>query len=169
MPNTYAGALALAGLMAFAAARPAWPADRLEDAKGDTGSAGRTGDLYSLCALYPKPGTCEEVYRRAMDEDTISARAVKAEYEGYVRYLGGEAGLTDADRRYLSQNGIRVPADLGLANQAGLHKVINDPALDPETRVQAANNFLARAVQAELYCSFNRCDGTQAASGTATR
>ena len=33
-----------------------------------------------VCAFYPKPGACEEVYRQAMRDNSISAEAVGAEY-----------------------------------------------------------------------------------------
>ena len=155
-------AAALAGLGAAVLATPVRSADRPQDSKMDARAAAPATDLYSLCAFYPKPGTCEDVYRQAMQDDAISAQAVKAEYDGYVRYLGGNGRLTEEDRQYLNQHGIRVPGDLTPANQAGLHNVINDPALNDETRLLAVNNFVSRAIQAELYCSFNHCgDGVR--------
>lgn len=114
--------------------------------------------LYRMCAFYPKPGTCEEIYRHAMQDSSISAEAVRAEYNGYARYLTGATSLTDVDRQYLKENGIRMPYELSADNQAGLHNVINDPTLDGDAKRAAINNFLSRAVQAELYCSFNSCD-----------
>ncbi len=81
-----------------------------------------------LCAFYPKPGTCENVYRQATQDQSITAQAVRAEYTGYARYLGRSASLSDADRQYLKDHGIWIPSDLSLANQAGLHNVINDAA-----------------------------------------
>jgi hypothetical protein len=114
-------------------------------------------DLYPVCAFYPKPGTSEEVYRQAMRDNSISAEAVRAEYTGYARYLYGAAALTEADRQFLRNNGIRVPEDLNPANQAGLHNVINDASLSADARRVAVNNFLSRAVEAELYCGFNSC------------
>jgi hypothetical protein len=116
-------------------------------------------DLYILCAFYPKPGTCDEVYRQAMTDNGIGAEAVRAEYTSYVRYLGGSEKLTDADHRYLQENAILMPLGLSAANQAGLHKVINDPSMKGDAKRAAVNNFLGRAVQAELYCKFTPCDG----------
>lgn len=111
-----------------------------------------------VCAFYPKPGTCESVYQQAMKDTSISAQAVRAEYTGYARYLNGTGSLTDADRRYLKDNAVMVPADLSAANQSGLHNVINDPSLNPDARRAAVNNFLSRAVEAELFCSLNDCN-----------
>jgi hypothetical protein len=125
-------------------------------------------DLYMLCAFYPKQGTCEPVYQRALKDNSISAEAVRAEYTGYARYLKGSSPLTDADRQYLKETGIRVPNDLSAPNQAGLHNVINDPELSADARRAAVNNFLSRAVEAELYCGFNSCQETttrEAAAG----
>jgi hypothetical protein len=116
-----------------------------------------TEDPYMVCAFYPKPGTCEPVYKRAMKDQSISAQAVRAEYTGYARYLHGTTSLTDADRQYLKNSAIIMPPGLSAANQAGLHNVINDTSLSPDARRAAVNNFLSRAVQAELYCSFNDC------------
>jgi hypothetical protein len=115
-------------------------------------------DFYLLCTFYPKPGTCEDVYRYAMRDPSISAQAVKSEYTGYVRYLGKTNPLTEQDRQYLKDKAIRVPNDLSPANQSGLHNVINDPTLSEEVRPAAINGFLSRAVEAELYCGFNTCD-----------
>ena len=115
-------------------------------------------DLYMVCAFYPKPGTCEGVYRQAMRDNSISAQAVRAEYTGYARYLNGAETLSEADRQFLKDSGIRVPQDLSPANQAGLHNVINDPSLSGDARSAAVNNFLSRAVEAELYCGFNNCE-----------
>jgi hypothetical protein len=111
-------------------------------------------DFYLLCAFYPKPGICEDVYRHAMTDKDIKAQAVRAEYEGYARYLGNGQSLTDADRQYLRENQIRFPNDLSPADQGGLHNVINDPTLakDADARRGAVNNFLSRAVEAQLYC-----------------
>ena len=151
-------ATVLAGLAAFVFVTPA----RSDDAPAASNMTGQIAtpaqDLYTLCALYPKAGTCEEIYRRALRDSSIPAQAVRAEYEGYVRYLGGNASLTETDRQYLRQNGIRVPEDLSPADQAGLHNVINDAGLSAEARSGAVNNFLGRAVQAGLYCGFNSCN-----------
>jgi hypothetical protein len=115
------------------------------------------GNDYLLCAFYPKPGTCEGVYRHAMDDSSITAQAVRAEYSGYVRYLDGAQDLTDADRRYLAENNILMPAGLDARDQAGLHNVIAAPGLTAQQRLVAVNDFLSRAVQAELYCGFHDC------------
>jgi hypothetical protein len=114
--------------------------------------------LYMVCAFYPKPGTCEDVYRQAMRDNSIGAEAVRAEYTGYARYLSGAAPLTEADRQFLKDNGIRIPEDLAPANQAGLHNVINGVWPSADAKRAAVNNFLSRAVEAELYCGLNRCD-----------
>ena len=114
-------------------------------------------ELYMLCAFYPKPGTCEPVYQQALKDNSISAKSVRAEYTGYARYLNGSSPLTDADRQYLKEAEILMPNDLSAANQAGLHNVINDPALTADARRAAVNNCLGRAVEAELYCEFNNC------------
>ena len=117
------------------------------------------GDAYMLCAFYPKPGTCERIYRKAMTDKDIAAEAVRAEYAGYVKYLGGNGTLSETDRQYLRDNRITLPDGLSAADQSGLHNVINDPAFagDADARRIAVNNFLTRAVEAELYCSFSNC------------
>ena len=155
--NLLLAVMVLAGLASLAMVTPARSDDVPASPNLIGNPAAAAQDLYLLCAFYPKPGTCEEVYRRAMRDGGIGAEAVRAEYEGYVRYLGGNTSLTDTDREYLRQNGIRVPDDLAPADQAGLHNVINDPALDAGARALAVNNFLGRAIQAGLYCSFNSC------------
>lgn len=119
-----------------------------------------------VCAFYPKPGTCETVYQRAMKDTSITAQAVRAEYTGYARYLNGTGSLTDTDRQYLKDNGIMVPTDLSIVNQVGLHRVINDPSLTPDLRRAAVNNFLSRAVEAELYCGFNDCKAADVETAT---
>jgi hypothetical protein len=127
-------------------------------ASSSAAQAQRAEDLYMLCAFYPKRGTCEPVYQRALKDSSITAEAVRAEYTGYARYLNGSSPLTDQDRQYLKDTGILVPSDLSVVNQAGLHNVINDPALTANARRAAVNNFLNRAVEAELYCGFNSCE-----------
>ena len=100
-----------------------------------------------------------------MHDNSISAEAVRDEYSGYARYLNGAAPLTEADRQFLRDNGIRVPEDLNPANQTGLHNVINDASLSVDAKRTAVNNFLSRAVEAEIYCGLNGCDtptGTRA-------
>lgn len=115
-------------------------------------------DLYIVCAFYPKPGTCESVYRKAMNDSSINAEAVKAEYMGYAKYLSGNGSLSDADRQYIKDNAIPVPNNLTAINQTGLHNVISDPALTANEKRAAVNNFLSRAIEAELYCGLNSCE-----------
>ncbi len=157
-PSAQAEELAKADPMPVVAqGTPSSPPDRLGQ------------DLYMLCAFYPKPGTCENIYRRAMQNQSIIAQAVKAEYTGYARYLGGSASLSYTDRQYLKDHGIWIPGDLSLANQAGLHNVINDASLGADAKQAAINNFISRAVEAELYCGFNSCevqDGQSASSAS---
>jgi len=144
------------------------PTSAVTSAAGSSAASGRSlADLYMLCAFYPKPGTCEAVYQRAMKDNRISAEAVRAEYTGYARYLKGSAPLTEADRKYLQDTGIRAPNDLSTANQDGLHNVINDPGLTADQRRAAVNNFLSRAVEAELYCRFNSCEEDSSRTATA--
>jgi hypothetical protein len=128
-----------------------------------------TAELYTLCAFYPQAAPCGALYRQSLRETTPPAQAVKQAFEGYARYLtpADSPGLTGQDRQYLTANGVQIPADLNAANQAGLHNVIGDPALqaDAQARLRAVNNFIGRARQAELYCHFNACprmhDGLQ--------
>jgi len=138
----------------------------IQPSSTSTGPSTPGQDLYMMCAFYPKPGTCETVYQRAMKDTSITAEAVRAEYTGYARYLNGAGSLTDADRQYLKDNGITVPTDLSAVNQAGLHRVINDPSLNPDLKREAVNNFLSRAVQAELYCGFNDCKSADVETAT---
>jgi hypothetical protein len=152
-----AAALALVPAVAEELAK-ADPAPAIAAQATESRPAASAQDLYLVCAFYPKPGTCEEVYREAMRDNSISAEAVRAEYTGYARYLEGAAALTETDRQFLKDNGIRVPKDLSIANQAGLHNVINDASLSADAKRAAVNNFLSRAVEAELYCGFNSCD-----------
>ena len=119
-----------------------------------------------VCAFYPKPGTCETVYQRAMKDASIAAEAVRAEYTGYARYLDGTGSLTDADRQYLKDNEVTLPPDLSAVNQAGLHHVINDPSLTADVKRVDVNNFLSRAVEAELYCGFNDCKSADVETAT---
>jgi len=123
--------------------------------------------LYVLCSFYPKPGACERVYQQAMRDNSIASQAVRAEYTGYVRYLHGTGLLTEADKQYLRTNNIRLPRELSPANQAGLHNVIHDASLNAQSRPMAVNNFLSRAVQAEIYCVLNSCTDAGQAPGVA--
>ena len=139
---------------------PGDPAEAMSKPVSVTSTAGKKSieDLYLLCAFYPKVGTCEDVYRRAMKDDSITAQAVRAEYMGYARYLHGSSGLSESDYRYLKENSIRVPAELNAVNRSGLHNVIHDETLKNDEKRAAVNGFLSRAVQAELYCGFNKCE-----------
>ena len=119
------------------------PAPAITAQATESKSAASAQDLYLVCAFYPKPGTCEAVYRQAMHDNSISAEAVRDEYSGYARYLNGAAPLTEADRQFLRDNGIRVPEDLNPANQTGLHNVINDASLSVDAKRTAVNNFLS--------------------------
>jgi hypothetical protein len=137
---------------------------------------GASDDRYTLCAFRPQAPSCEAVYQQALHDQSPVASSVKAAFEGYGRYVRNANGaLTDNDRQYLAANGIRLP-DLTSEDQAGLHAVLNDPALqkDADARRIAVNNFLGHAVQAELYCGFNSCKdiermATAEASASETR
>jgi hypothetical protein len=159
--SCFLGLLATALPLASAAAEQlakADPAPVITAQASQSGATNSPQDLYMVCAFYPKPGTCEDVYQRAMRDNSISAEAVRAEYTGYARYLNGAATLNDQDRQLLNDNGIRVPQDLSPTNQAGLHNVINDASLSSDAKRTAINNFVSRAVEAELYCGFNNCE-----------
>jgi hypothetical protein len=127
-------------------------------------------ELYTLCAFYPQGQPCAALYQQVMgDKVSPAATSVRQAVEGYGRYLssgaaGAASGLSRQDRDYLIDNNVRIPDDLNAANQAGLHNVINDPALqaDAGARERAVNNFIGRARQAELYCHFNTCPGAEA-------
>lgn len=119
--------------------------------------------LYTACAFHPQGAECEPVYQRALKDSSPGAAAVRDAFTFYARYLKNSAArLSDADRQFLKANNIVLPMGLSVADQAGLHNVIHDPSLSNAARVDAVNNFLARAVQAELYCSFNSCDAKPA-------
>ncbi len=132
-------------------------------AAAGTASAGTQGgitDRYVFCSFRPQAPSCGPVYRQALQDQSPAAAAVKAAYDGYGRYVVNAKGaLTADDRQFLAASAIRLP-DLTPQDQAGLHAVINDPALskDAEAKRVAVNNFLSRAVQAELYCGFNSCN-----------
>jgi hypothetical protein len=129
------------------------------DAAAQTPNPSPSADRYVQCNFRPQAQGCETLWQSAQEDDPAS-QSVKAAYEGYGRYLSAPvAALTDEDRRYLTSNAIRLPDDLSSADLSGLHHVINDPALakDEMARRTAVNNFLTRAVAAELYCGFNAC------------
>ena len=66
----------------------------------------------------------------------------------------------------MQDNQIELPLDLNAQDLGGLHNVINDPALkDGDAKVIAVQNFLSRAVQAELYCGLNGCSQLQGTTG----
>jgi hypothetical protein len=118
-------------------------------------------DQYIYCTFRPQAASCDAIYRLALRDPSPSAQSVKAAFEGYGRYVRNARGtLSEDDRGYLKTNGITLPPDLTAEDQAGLHAVINDSVLakDADARRLAVNNFLSRAVQAELYCSFNSCN-----------
>jgi hypothetical protein len=131
-------------------------------------SAGGTvaPETYTLCAFYPQGAPCAALYQQVLkNSGPPPALAVKQAFEGYARYLqmpsgAPSPGLTDLDRQYLAAAGMAVPEDLNTANRAGLHNVINDPALAGEVKQRAVSNFIGRARQAELYCHFNGGCGT---------
>jgi hypothetical protein len=116
-------------------------------------------DRYAACSFYPQGAGCDQVYRQALKDNSPSALPVRSAFQDYARYLRMPASeLTAEDRRWLEDNGIRLPA-LNPSNQAGLHNLLHDPALKDESKKRSAvNNFIGRAVQAELYCSFNSCE-----------
>ncbi len=116
-------------------------------------------NLYVRCSFYPQGTGCARAYQQALRDDSPAATSVRDAFKYYVRYLKPDsAGLTDDDKRYLAQNEIRIPFDLSAANLAGLHNVINDPGLaSANARRTAVNGFIARAVQAELYCGTSSC------------
>jgi hypothetical protein len=123
------------------------------------GSAAAQSDLYTLCAFYPQGTPCEGVYRQSLTDTAPPAQAVQQAWLGYARYLKNAApGLTDQDREFLRQNAIQLPADLSAADLGGLHNVIADPGLKTaDDKRQAVNNFINRALEAEIYCGFHNC------------
>ena len=127
-----------------------------------------TAALYIKCAFYPQANVCDQVYQTALaDRDNPAAAAVRDEFEGYGRYLKStDAPLTPSDREYLVANAIPLPDDLSPAQSSGLHEVITDPLLqaDAKAKIAAINNFLNRAEEANLYCSFNDCANTGGSS-----
>ena len=152
--NSQLPSLALLTLLALLAAPP--PAE-----------AQPAAELYTLCSFYPQGAPCEAVYQEALkDQSAPPARSVRDAFNYYARYLKPPAQFTDADRAWLTDNQITLP-DLSEANLGGLHNVINDPALagDSAARRNAANNFISRALEAELYCGFNSCSATAPGAG----
>ena len=116
-------------------------------------------DPYVRCSFYPQGAGCEQVYKQASRDTSPGAASVRNAFEHYARYLKPEnAGLTEDDKSFLAKNEIRY-FELNRENLAGLHNVINDPVLakDAERRRVEVNAFIARAVQAELYCGTSGC------------
>lgn len=126
---------------------------------------GSAPDLDTACYFYPQGPGCEQVYQRALKDSGPVANSVRDAFEKYARYLQNQTGgLTEEDRRYLKENGVALPFELNATNQAGLHNVINDPALrDPVVRRSAVNRFIGHAVQAELYCGTTDCSAQRRA------
>jgi hypothetical protein len=117
-------------------------------------------NLYVRCSFYPQGKGCDQAYQQARRDPSPSAVSVREAFEHYLHYLKPATSvLTDGDKRYLVQNEIRAPFELRAADLAGLHNVINDPSLanDPAAKRLAVNGFIARAVQAELYCGADGC------------
>jgi hypothetical protein len=116
-------------------------------------------DLFTLCSFYPQGAPCAAVYQQALkDETNPAAHSVRDAVTYYSRYLKNPASFTDQDRAWLKENNITLP-DLDQANMGGLHNVIADPALanNAGARRDAVNNYISRALEAELYCGFNKC------------
>ncbi|HWY60561.1 MAG TPA: hypothetical protein VNW15_01540 [Rhizomicrobium sp.] len=123
-------------------------------------------DPYTLCAFYPQASSCGQVYQQALTDTTPASGAVRDAFRYYARYLTNPApALTDQDRAYLTANDIDLPSDLVASDLGGLHNVINDPELaaDAEARSRAVNNFINRAVEAEIYCGLSSCADVTAA------
>ena len=131
---------------------------------GATASAqAQSPDPYVRCSFHPQGAGCELVYQLAQHDTSPGAASVRSAFEHYARYLKPEnAGLTTDDKSYLAQNEIRY-FELNKDNLEGLHNVINDPVLakDAERRRTEVNAFIARAVQAELYCGTSGCPEKQ--------
>jgi hypothetical protein len=123
-----------------------------------------SASLYIKCTFYPQAGVCDQVYQTAIAErDNPAAAAVRDEYDGYGRYLKSTStALTPEDVEYLKDNAVDLPEELSPAQLSGLHNVLTDPALQNDAREKnaAINNFLNRAVEADLYCAFNDCGAT---------
>ena len=121
--------------------------------------SGQPLDRYSSCSLYPQGADCDQVYRQALKDNSLAALPVREAFQNYARYLKMPAAeLTAEDQRWLKDNSIRLPA-LSAANRAGLHHLLQDQALkEGDSKRSAVHNFIGRAVQAELYCSFNSCE-----------
>jgi hypothetical protein len=123
-------------------------------------------DPYTFCSFYPQGAPCGQVYQQALkDNSSPAAGSVRDAFGSYARYLKPPASLGDQDRAWLKNNDITEPG-LTQANLGGLHNVINDPTLtkDPASQRAAVNNFITRALEAELFCGFNNC-GDQAGAG----
>ena len=120
-------------------------------------------DPYTLCSFYPQGASCEAVYQQALKNESLpAARSVRDAFNSYARYLKPPGALSEQDRAWLQDNQIRLPDDLSPADLGGLHNVIADSALanDAAARRNAVNNFISRALAAELFCGFNKCTDT---------
>ena len=116
-------------------------------------------DRYAACSLYPQGAGCEQVYRQALKDSSPWALPVREAFHKYARYLKMPAAeLTPEDHRWLKDNDIPLPV-LSPVNRSGLHNLLHDQTIkDGADKRSAVNNFIGRAVQAELYCSFNSCE-----------
>jgi len=116
-------------------------------------------DRYSSCSFYPQGAGCDQAYQQALTDKSPEALLVREAFQKYARYLKLPAAeLTPEDQRWLKENSIRLPA-LNAANRSGLHHLLHDESLkENEAKQAAANNFIGRAVEAELYCSLNGCE-----------
>jgi hypothetical protein len=140
-------------------------------AAAQDGSAVAQEKLYDVRTFDPQAKGCDKVYQYALANPADpAASALKSTYEGYALYLQKTGTLlTNADYRFLKSNQNEVPDGIRAAQSGGLHNVINDPKLqnNPATRIEAVYDFINHAVEANLYCAFNRCDA--AASSQAAK
>lgn len=119
------------------------------------------------CTFYPQAKDCQAILTQASQDSDPRSQAVRDAYLGYGRYIRDAHGqLTDEDRRFLQDHGIRLPSGMSTEDLAGLHNVIHDEQFRTSAeRVSAVNNFIGRAVSAEQYCFFNECGMPTPASG----
>jgi len=119
------------------------------------------------CTFYPQAQDCQAILTQATQDSDPRSQSVRNAYLGYAKYLRDAHGeLTDEDRRFLQDHDIRLPSGLSTEDLAGLHNVIHDDQIRTiAERVSAVNNFIGRAVSAELYCAFNECRTATPVSG----